>query len=138
MRANGGLTYWSVGVSCPTHCVCHVHLTRRYDPKTNDFPDARELLPQLKKLPELQDKAVFKNVMPFIGWIRAALAEKGRDALASVLPFDETAVLQINAVYIAKACKLETIVVADVVTLTTDKKLADTCKPGAPVPVFSA
>jgi leucyl-tRNA synthetase len=112
-------------------------LDTKYDAKTNDFPDARELLPELKKLPELADKAVFKNVMPFIAFVRVALKEKGRDALASVLPFDEMAVVTTNAVYIAKACKVATIVVAPLSELT-DAKLASSCKPGAPVSLFTS
>ena len=90
-----------------------------------------------KKLPELADKKVFKNVMPFIPFVRAAMAEKGRDALALVLPFDETATLVTNVAYLQKALKLEEVTIK-ALTDCTDAKLAMQGKPGDPVSVFAA
>ena len=113
------------------------YLDEHYDAATNDFPDNRSLLPELKKLPELADKKVFKNVMPFISFVRAAMAEKGRDALASVLPFDETATLVTNVAYLQKALKLEEVTIK-ALTDCTDAKLAMQGKPGDPVSVFEA
>jgi len=75
--------------------------------------------------------------MPFISFVRAAMAEKGRDALASVLPFDETATLTTNIAYLTKALKLEEVTVK-VLTECTDAKLVATGKPGNPVSVFEA
>lgn len=70
-------------------------LNSKYNPATKTFPDNRELMPELKAMDTLQDKKVFKKVMPFISFIRAQMDEHGRDALSHIMPFDEVEVLQV-------------------------------------------
>ena len=54
--------------------------------------------------PELQDKKVFKGVMPFVSFMMSeALGEKGLDALAADPLFDEMATLLANKAYLQKA-----------------------------------
>jgi len=117
--------------------VTLAYLDSVFDEATNDFPDARDLLPTMKGMPELADKKVFKGVMPFIGFVRDAVKAKGRSALASVLEFNEGETLTVNLPYLKKSIGVDVIIAPVTEAPAAAAKAVESCTPGNPAIVFA-
>eukprot|EP00698_Gefionella_okellyi_P005563 TRINITY_DN15067_c0_g1_i1.p1 TRINITY_DN15067_c0_g1~~TRINITY_DN15067_c0_g1_i1.p1 ORF type:complete len:1078 (+),score=262.34 TRINITY_DN15067_c0_g1_i1:34-3234(+) len=67
------------------------------------WPDTKELVPELKAVPELSDGATWKKVMPFVQAVQQNVQTRGVAALAVESPFDELALLRSQQAFMAEA-----------------------------------
>eukprot|EP00607_Mallomonas_marina_P007653 CAMPEP_0182422418 /NCGR_PEP_ID=MMETSP1167-20130531/8097_1 /TAXON_ID=2988 /ORGANISM="Mallomonas Sp, Strain CCMP3275" /LENGTH=1133 /DNA_ID=CAMNT_0024600465 /DNA_START=65 /DNA_END=3466 /DNA_ORIENTATION=- len=128
--------------------IAHVYLANSYEPKkvtmlrylqtiiNSDGSFSSDLMSQMKSYLEGQTdlKKDTKILMQFGAFMRDEAKERGPDALASEMAFDQKAILQENSVYITKALELTGVKFYNVEDsdVPGDKKKMDTAVPGKP------
>jgi leucyl-tRNA synthetase len=110
-------------------------LQSQYDLNTKSFPAtlSKDMKAWCESIPELKPQT--KVLMQFGAFMRNEALDRGSDALAIDLPFDQVGILKANEVYIVKSLNLATLTYHDVNAggeIPGEKKKYNNAVPGNP------
>jgi hypothetical protein len=120
-------------------------LQSKFNAQTKSFPPKDVFAPELKAFiestPEL--KKDFKNLMQFASFYKGEAEERGLEALATEMSFDQESIIAENADYLKKCFDLEECRIFNVNSIVDpkeigekDRKIIDNSKPSKPTHNF--